>query len=72
MEALLAADAQDRALAVERLVIDERVPGSEEDPWLGQALGPWRLTRVLGHGGMGLVYGASRVDGQYRSRSRSS
>ena len=29
-------------------------------------LGPWRLTRVIGHGGMGLVYGASRADGQYR------
>jgi eukaryotic-like serine/threonine-protein kinase len=66
VEALLAAAGDDRALAVERLVVDARVAGPDDDPWLGLALGPWRLVRLLGHGGMGLVYGASRIDGQYQ------
>jgi serine/threonine-protein kinase len=60
VEALLAAG----PLAIERLVVDDAVV--ENDPWLGQCLGPWRLTRVVGRGGMGLVYGAERADGQYQ------
>jgi serine/threonine-protein kinase len=66
VEALVAAGQEERALAIERLVIDEPSPGPEEDPWLGQCLGPWRLARVVGRGGMGLVYGAERADGQYQ------
>ena len=65
IEAMLAS-AGSRALSIERLVVEEPPQGPEEDPWLGRSLGPWRLTRVIGHGGMGLVYGASRADGQYQ------
>jgi eukaryotic-like serine/threonine-protein kinase len=72
VEAMLAAAASDRALHVERLVVDARPHAqdsqseSDPDPWLGQRLGPWRLTRIIGRGGMGVVYGAERADGQYQ------
>jgi eukaryotic-like serine/threonine-protein kinase len=73
--ALLAAADGDRALHIERLVVDSRphaeapttnVDEPSPDPWLGQRLGPWRLTRIIGRGGMGVVYGAERADGQYQ------
>lgn len=38
------------------------------DPRLGTRLGPWRINRVIGTGGMGTVYEAQRVDGQYAQR----
>ncbi len=66
VEAMLVACDGARALSIERLVVDEPFPDAENDPWLGRSLGPWRLTRVIGRGGMGLVYGAVRADGQYQ------
>lgn len=39
-----------------------------DDPLLGKSLGPWRIDRVVGIGGMGTVYEAQRADGQYRQR----
>jgi len=35
---------------------------------LGTRLGPWRIDRVIGHGGMGTVYEAHRDDGEYQQR----
>ncbi|MCH6485060.1 serine/threonine-protein kinase [Pseudoxanthomonas sp. LH2527] len=35
---------------------------------IGERLGSWRLTGVLGSGGMGTVYEAQRADGQYHQR----
>jgi serine/threonine-protein kinase len=66
VEAMLAASDGSRALLIERLVVEEPSSDAADDPWLGQCLGPWRLTRVIGRGGMGLVYGAERADGQYQ------
>ncbi len=68
LDAMLAACPVDRALSIERFVTDEPSGSSEseQDLWLGRSLGPWRLTRVIGQGGMGLVYGAVRADGQYQ------
>ena len=36
---------------------------------IGQRLGSWQLTAVLGQGGMGVVYAADRVDGAYQQRA---
>lgn len=36
---------------------------------LGECLGPWRIVRLIGHGGMGEVYEAARADGQFEQRA---
>ena len=66
VEAMLAVADGTGALSIERLVVEESASEPIDDLWLGQCLGPWRLTRVIGRGGMGLVYGAARADGQYQ------
>jgi serine/threonine-protein kinase len=68
LQAMLAAAQKDRALSIERLAVGLSLPAdpAAHDRWLGTCVGPWRLTRVVGRGGMGLVYGAERADGQYR------
>jgi serine/threonine-protein kinase len=65
LEAMLAVS-DERPLAIERFVSDERSGSAEWNAWLGRSLGPWRLTRVVGQGGMGFVYVAVRADGQYQ------
>jgi len=47
--------------------VDAALP-SPQDHALGQRLGPWRLDRVIGVGGMGTVYEAQRADGHYHQR----
>ena len=66
LEAMLADGGDDRALAVERFIVDRQTDAAGADPLLGNSLGPWRLLSALGHGGMGTVYRAERADGQYR------
>ena len=39
--------------------------GGADRPVLGQRIGPYALVREIGRGGMGVVYLARRVDGQY-------
>ena len=66
LEAMLAAAGADRALAVERFIVDRPGDGEAADPLLGTIVGAWRLVSVLGCGGMGTVYRAERADGLYR------
>lgn len=39
------------------------------DPWIGRDLGCWRIERLLGAGGMGAVYLASRTDAEFHMRA---
>ncbi|MCC7126394.1 MAG: serine/threonine protein kinase [Acidobacteria bacterium] len=65
VEAMLSMEASDRPLAIERLVNDAPLADGRPDPFIGRRLGPWRIDDVLGQGGMGTVYLASRADGRY-------
>jgi serine/threonine-protein kinase len=60
------ADAADRDLkdAVGR-VAASLTSGAGGDEATGRALGPWRIVRPLGEGGMGTVYLAERADGEF-------
>lgn len=66
IEAMLAAAGPDRALAIERFIVDGDSDAPRVDPLIGSSLGPWRLMSVVGRGGMGTVYRAERADGHYR------
>ncbi len=39
--------------------------GTGEDRWLGRRIGAYEITALIGHGGMGDVYRARRVDAEY-------
>ena len=70
VEALLAADASGTepfagdALAWGRAFRDEQ-DDVARDALVGRSVGPWRITGILGHGGMGAVYRVDRDDGAY-------
>jgi serine/threonine protein kinase/tetratricopeptide (TPR) repeat protein len=39
-----------------------------DESWIGRLVGPYRVVREIGRGGMGAVYLAERADGQYQQR----
>jgi len=39
--------------------------GAAAGSWVGRRLGPYQIVAEIGHGGMGEVYSASRIDGQF-------
>src|SRR6185295_9664834 len=40
----------------------------DEESMLGRHVGPYRIEREIGHGGMGTVYEAWRADGEFQHR----
>ncbi|HYG79020.1 MAG TPA: hypothetical protein VD861_01455, partial [Pyrinomonadaceae bacterium] len=42
--------------------------GVVEDPIIGRRVGPYKIVREIGRGGMGAVYMAEREDGEFRRR----
>ena len=70
VDALLVADASctepfaGDALAWGRAFRDE-YGDVARDALVGRSIGPWRITGILGHGGMGAVYRVDRDDGAY-------
>ena len=68
---LLAGDAVDRGLLEQdptRLFPDDATE-PEDDPLLGQRIGPWRIAGIVGRGGMGAVYRGEREAGEFRQQA---
>jgi hypothetical protein len=67
VESLLAAahDADDRLHSLAPGWIADAVHAAGAGTWIGRRLGAWRLVALIGGGGMGEVYRAERVDGQF-------
>jgi len=53
------------------LVADEAAALADgmEQRWLGRRVGAWRITGILGRGGMGAVYEVERDDGAFQQRA---
>ena len=66
VEMMLAAHADDRALRVERRLADAQEQAVSPHLTAGTRLGSYRIDSLIGEGGMGEVYRADRVDGQYQ------
>jgi serine/threonine protein kinase len=41
---------------------------SDDESMVGRRVGPYRIDREVGHGGMGTVYEAWRADGEFQHR----
>lgn len=71
LESLLACDAPDKRLVeIPEAALGARPFGnSDTEPEMaGRRVGPYRITRLIGHGGMGSVYLGVRDDDQYQKQ----
>ena len=74
VRAMLAADARDGApfsgdAAAWGQAMNARADDAGGEAMLGRQLGAWRITGVIGRGGMGAVYAVERSDGAYAQRA---
>lgn len=65
--ALLDADASTRDLIGQ--AVRDAADATGADAWAGRAVGPWKLVREIGRGGMGTVYLAERAEGDFEQRA---
>ncbi|HEX8619557.1 MAG TPA: serine/threonine-protein kinase [Thermoanaerobaculia bacterium] len=70
VESLVAADAEG-ATFIGRAVADgaDALAQELEARWIGRRIGAWRITGILGRGGMGAVYEVARDDGAFQQRA---
>ena len=57
------------AYALDAITI-KRSEGASEDSWLGQVLSGYRITGLIGQGGMGTIYSAVRTDGNSKAEEQ--
>ena len=74
VRAMLAADAREGAPFSGEAVawgqaLQERTESAHGEAMLGRQLGAWRITGIVGRGGMGAVYAVQRSDGAYAQRA---
>ncbi|TVP53881.1 MAG: serine/threonine protein kinase [Gemmatimonadales bacterium] len=64
---LLTADSQTRGMIGQ--AVGGAVDAMETEEFVGRSVGPWRIVRRIGHGGMGTVYLAERAQGEFEQRA---